>query len=330
MAAMHAGAQQGQTEMEFYSPSYSTAADRVFIPPRQHNVKSAADYVSDYRQKELLLRAEADERERARSADQLDRLATSEQRRIAADGGTSPCLNDTANAETQAAVDAATKIQATHRGNAARETMADTQQADSSNCAVFGADVDSDASILGVVIEALRWLEENHLDSEGVWRKAGSRKEARRLIAETNKHGAFPLADPKVHGAAGADLVAGMLTTLLGEVPGKLIGARITKTLLANSKAANPKSCFAIIKIGTSDNKCEMLAVFMQHWRRVLENQANQMNAKAIATCVFAPLFDGMDNLELIDIVAGMLAAPDEVSGVSPVLKIDEYLCFRN
>ena len=144
------------------------------------------------------------------------------------------------------------------------------------------------------------------------------------MRAQIDRNRAFPLDDPKVVGSC--DTLVTLLIRFLGCLPKGLVTGTCTALIIAEAKRRDAdadasdfrsqlttRSYFAILRAGMSRNKCEMLAAFVRHWRRVAEHEdANRMNGRAVATCVFPAVFPALD-LILIDILESMLRAPAEV-----------------
>jgi hypothetical protein len=59
----------------------------------------------------------------------------------------------------------------------------------------------------------------------------------------------------------------------------------------------------------------EMLLAFVKHWQRVIEVEANRMDVKALATCVFCALCpDSQAETDLTSVLESILTAPPEVA----------------
>ena len=58
-----------------------------------------------------------------------------------------------------------------------------------------------------------------------------------------------------------------------------------------------------------------MLLAFVEHWQRVIEVEANQMDVQSLATCVTCPLCpDNQEETELVAVLECILMAPTEVT----------------
>lgn len=59
----------------------------------------------------------------------------------------------------------------------------------------------------------------------------------------------------------------------------------------------------------------EMLLAFVKHWQRVIEVEANRMDVKALANCVFCALCpDSQAETDLTSVLESILTAPPEVA----------------
>merc|ERR1740117_2407314 len=169
---------------------------------------------------------------------------------------------------------------------------------------VYGVDVDC-FNLLPVVSSALQWLTDNQLQSEGLWRTCGSKKELSRLEIIVDESGAFPANE-----IVKAELMTGLLVRFLKQIPGGLVDATTSEDLaiiFGPEIPAEDLLCF--IKGRLSNRKFELFVVFLDHWKHVVSTDENKMDASGVATCVFSVVFSVVD-LVLIEVLARMLEAP--------------------
>ena len=118
---------------------------------------------------------------------------------------------------------------------------------------LFGADVDH-IDTLPAVSAALRWLDSNHLNSDGLWRKAGAKKRVKKLRAEANRVGNFPVN----HVQSCDDLVSALIQFIASV--GGLVDAQTTKALLsafnAGGVGATAEGIIGGLKTMMSVNRC--------------------------------------------------------------------------
>ena len=175
--------------------------------------------------------------------------------------------------------------------------------------AVYGVDIDL-YEFLPIVDTALEWLNSNHLKNEGIWRTSGSKKEISKLQAVTDEMHGFP-----IHEIQKSEIMTGLLTRFLEEMPGGLIDADTTEDVLSfysTSSDVTRKQLTDNITRTLSIKKRQLFSAFVNHWQQVVATKENLMDAKGVATCVFPVVFPSKMDLTLVEILATIFET-DEV-----------------
>ena len=181
---------------------------------------------------------------------------------------------------------------------------------------MFGVELDNNSNVLPVIAKALDWLEK-HLDAEGLWRTLRSKTEITKLQAITEQTSTIPLDwDQNPHN------VTNLLVRFMERIPGGLVGSSTATELLASGSMLGKSTVFIgvthalfeILNRQLTGSQRELLGRLLQHWQRVVDCEENRMEAKAVATCVFAAVFAGSVDLRLILVLESLIAAPKQVS----------------
>lgn len=180
---------------------------------------------------------------------------------------------------------------------------------------LFDCDLDNDGWLLPIISGGLGWLDANCLDSEGIWTKVPAKSEISELHTLLNDNQIFPTSGT-------ADSTVGLLMQFLRSgTSGGLLGAATCETLLKHAEKQAPLDVFRLlqeIKSFEKPNKCDMLALFVRHWQRVIANIKNQVDLTALATHVFSAVCPSNEHTtQLIPVLKSILQASAKVSDPS-------------
>ena len=181
---------------------------------------------------------------------------------------------------------------------------------------MFGVELDDNSNVLPVIAKALDWLEKHHLDAEGLWRTSGSKTEIAKLQAVADQTSTIPL-----DSGQNPHNVTNLLVRFMECIPGGLVGSSTATELLASGSMLGKSTVFIgvthalfeILNRQLTGSQRELLGRLLQHWQRVVDCEENRMEAKAVATCVFAAVFAGSVDLRLILVLESLITAPKQV-----------------
>ena len=133
-------------------------------------------------------------------------------------------------------------------------------------------------------------------------RKSAKKKEVDQFELMVNQRSAFPL--DKIPNPA---IMTSLLLRLLQQLPRGLIDAETTKEVLASCSDGHSTTMnqMEIVESRISESKYELLHMFLAHWSKVVSTTENKMTANGMSTCVFAVVFPGALDLNLVLVIEG-------------------------